>query len=313
VEFSNVPFYWSTPEAFGKRQDYIPVSFAEAEYIINFAILKGHSSGITVCAKNHYGSLIRCPNSYLRDVGVLDYYDMHLSLPNAEWTPGMGLYRALVDLMGHPELGGKTLLYLIDGLYAGYYAGSHPYKWTSSPFGDSGSDWPSSLFASLDPVAIDSVAYDFLLEEWPYIVSGGTGKPGSLQGGAEDYLHEAALADDPPSGTFYNPDRDRASLLSLGVHEHWNNPQDKQYSRNLGTGDGIELLKLTGTPAETSPGDLDKDGDVDISDFDIFALAWLSKPGDPNWNTLCDLCVPAGTIDILDLEVFVEYYIANTK
>jgi len=26
------------------------------------------------------------------------------------------------------------------------------------------------------------------------------------------------------------------------VHEHWNNPVDKQYSRNLGTGDGIELV-----------------------------------------------------------------------
>jgi hypothetical protein len=151
------------------------------------------------------------------------------------------------------------------------------------------------------------------LEEWPDVVTGGTGKPGSLQGGAEDYLHEAALADDPPSGTYYNPDRDRVPMQSLGVHEHWNNPQDKQYSRNLGTGDGVELIKLTSTPAETSPGDLDKDGDVDISDFDIFASAWLTKPGDSNWNTLCDLSVPAGTIDILDLEVFVEYYIANTK
>ena len=26
------------------------------------------------------------------------------------------------------------------------------------------------------------------------------------------------------------------------VHEHWNNPVDKQYSRNLGTGDGIERV-----------------------------------------------------------------------
>jgi hypothetical protein len=29
------------------------------------------------------------------------------------------------------------------------------------------------------------------------------------------------------------------------VYEHWNNPADKQYSRNLGTGNGIELIKLT--------------------------------------------------------------------
>ena len=31
-------------------------------------------------------------------------------------------------------------------------------------------------------------------------------------------------------------------MTSLGVHEHWNNPTDKQYSRNLGTGEGIELV-----------------------------------------------------------------------
>ncbi len=313
VEFSDVPFYWSTPDAAGKLQDYIPVSFAEADYIINFAILKGHSSGITVCAKNHYGSLIRCPNSYLRDVGFLNYYDMHVSLPNAQWTPGRKHYRALVDMMGHPELGGKTLLYLIDGLYAGYYADSHPYKWTSSPFGDEGSDWPSSLFASLDPVAIDSAAYDFLLEEWPDVATGGTGRPGGLQGGAEDYLHEAALADDPPSGTFYDPDKDGVSLASLGVHEHWNNPQDKQYSRNLGTGNGIELIKVKGTRTETPAGDLDKDGDIDLSDFAIFASAWSAKPEDCHWNTYCDLSVPAGTIDKLDLAAFVENWMTNVK
>jgi hypothetical protein len=30
----------------------------------------------------------------------------------------------------------------------------------------------------------------------------------------------------------------------LGTHEHWNNPTDKQYSRNLGTGKGIELVSI---------------------------------------------------------------------
>jgi hypothetical protein len=165
----------------------------------------------------------------------------------------------------------------------------------------------------LDPVAIDSVAFDFLLEEWPDVVTGGTGNPGSLQGGAEDYLHEAALAGNPPSGTFYDPDKDGVSLASLGVHEHWNNPQDKQYSRNLGTGDGIELIQIKGTRGETEAGDLDKDGDIDLSDFAIFASAWLTKPGDAHWNTYCDLSVPAGTIDKLDLAVFVENWMTDIK
>jgi hypothetical protein len=56
-------------------------------------------------------------------------------------------------------------------------------------------------------------------------------------------LHEAALAGNPPSGSFYAPNGDGVRLKSLGVHEHWNNPKEKMYSRNLGTGEGIELVK----------------------------------------------------------------------
>jgi parallel beta-helix repeat protein len=63
-----------------------------------------------------------------------------------------------------------------------------------------------------------------------------------VTGNPENYLHEMALADNPPSGTVYDPEQDGTPLASLGVHEHWNNPIDKQYSRNLGTGDGIELV-----------------------------------------------------------------------
>jgi hypothetical protein len=273
AEFSNVPLYWSTPEAVGLKQDYLPTAFAEAAYIINFAILKGHSSGVTLCAKNLYGSLIRTPAGYLRPElprlptkGTYPgYYNVHLSLPNAEWSPGTAHYRALVDLMGHHELGGKTLLYLIDGLFGGYYWDAHPHKWQMPPFNG---DWPSSLFASQDPVAIDSVGYDFVNTEWPDVVRYGHAPHPAydLQGGAEDYLHEAALANDPCSGTYYDPDhfpRERR-LESLGVHEHWSNLLDKQYSRNLGTGDGIELLRLSSEPIE---GDLDSDGAVDPNDL----------------------------------------------
>ena len=255
AEFSSVPFYWSTSAANSKLRDYIPVMFAEAQYLINFAVLKGHSAGVSVCAKNQYGSLLRCPDGYLRDSGTLNYYDLHLSLPNAEWSPGRGHYRALVDLMGHKELGEKTVLYLVDGLFGGYFWDSHPYKWRTAPFGNgTNADWPSSLFVSQDPVAIDSVAYDFLLNEWPQVVNNGDGSPGSLQGGAEDYLHEAALAHSPPSARFYDPERDGARLASLGVHEHWNNPVSKQYSRNLGMTNGIELVyqRVDRTPPRLS-------------------------------------------------------------
>lgn len=224
IKPSEVPLYWSCRPQ-GCQQDYVPVSFARADYLINMANLKSHTgAGVTLCAKNHYGSLVRWP-------GEQGYYDLHPS----GFAPGTGKYRNLVDLMGHAHLGGKTLLYLIDGLYAGRHPiDSAPLKWNSAPFNG---DWASSLLGSLDPVAIDSVGLDFLQAEWDDYPH---------KSGTEDYLHEAARADDPPSGTFYDPDHadDVTRLASLGVHEHWNSPEDKQYSRNLGTGNGIELVAL---------------------------------------------------------------------
>ena len=231
VKSSSVPLYWSSrPE--GKTQDYLPLCFAEADYLVNFANLKAHTGGgVTLCAKNHYGSLVRWPVQQ-------GYYDIH---PNC-FSKETGVYRPLVDLMGHAQLGGKTLLYLIDGLYPGKHPiDPAPRKWSSPPFNG---DWASSLLASQDPVAIDSVGFDFLWTEW---------EDYPRQRGVDDYLHEAALAPNPPSGTFYDPDHatNVKRLASLGVHEHWNNPQEKKYSRNLGTGQGIELIPVSlGGPAK---------------------------------------------------------------
>jgi gluconolactonase len=232
--FSMVPLHWScNPE--GCRQDYIPVEFAEADYLINLANLKAHpGSGVTLCAKNHYGSLIRLPPEK-------GYYDMHKSA----FSKGSQEYRCNVDLTGHAHLGGKTLLYLIDGLYGGvHFTEKVPRRFQSAPFNG---DWTSSLFASQDPVAIDSVGLDVLQAETAI-------QKYSCRPGTEDYLHEAALADDPPSGTFYDPDHhgNHVRLASLGVHEHWNNPRDKQYSRNRGKPEGIELVKLSTTSADRS-------------------------------------------------------------
>ena len=95
--------------------------------------------------------------------------------------------------------------------------------------------WVSSLFMSQDPVAIDSVGLDFLRNE---------PKATQVRGNPDNYLHEAALANKPPSGTVYDPEHDGKPLDSLGVHEHWNNPAAKQYSRNLGKAEGIELVSL---------------------------------------------------------------------
>jgi hypothetical protein len=62
-------------------------------------------------------------------------------------------------------------------------------------------------------------------------------------GNPDNYLHEAASAAQPPSGTKYDPEGDGKNLESMGVHEHWNNATERKYSRNLGTGKGIELVQ----------------------------------------------------------------------
>ena len=138
----------------------------------------------------------------------------------------MGSYNALVDLMGHRQLGGKTMLYMLDGLYTAEHNEGNVFRFAS--FGD---DWASSLLMSQDPVAIDSVGLDILRSE----------TRADVRGNADNYLHEAAQAGRPPSGTVYNPDKS-GQLASLGVHEHWNNAAERKYSRNLGRKEGIELI-----------------------------------------------------------------------
>jgi len=295
------PFYWSDPATSrlkDAKQDYVPTQFAQARYFINFAILKSHTqNGITVTAKNLYGAL-RLPTAS-------GYYSLHYT--RAMETPGMGHYRSLVDLIGHPKLGGKTLLYLIDGLYGGRGWDSCTVRWMMEPFNN---NWPSSIFLSQDPVAIDSVAFDFMRSEWttynPNLSQYDTGNINGYpqMSGTEDYLHEAALVPNPPSGTQYDPNLDGGLTRSLGVHEHWNNAIDKQYSRNLDpNGTGIELVTGPGLV-----GDFDGNGVVDANDLAILDAAMGSRPGDANWNPACDISIPSdGVIDEADLAIFLDH------
>lgn len=252
---SSIVQHWShglDPNSYST--DYIPAIYAQADYLINMAVLKSHGAGITLCAKNHYGSYSRTPV----DSG---FYNLHESLAGGWANPNPAQYRALVDIMGHPDMGGKTLLYMLDGLYGGEDWEGIPRKFMMDPFLN---DWPSSILVSQDPVAIDSVSLDILWAEgWPLVRN---------TAGLDDYLKEAALADAPPSGTFYDPDGDGIAMESLGVHERWSNAIDRQYSCNLGTGNGIELryVKL-----HHYPGDLNSDDFVGVEDLVQLTEQWL--------------------------------------
>ena len=214
-----IPYSITTRNASG-----LDTTVIEAAYLIDAAILKGHvSSGFSLCAKNLFGALSIDPDWHK---------NAHDGFPHKR--DGSASYSAFVDFLGHKDLGEKTILFLIDGLYANDSADPPPSrKWKMAPFNDA---WPSSIFMSLDGVAIDSVGLDFLTAEW-------TNLPDIAN--ADNYLREAALANDPPSKTLYDPERDGIRCGSLGVFEHWTNGTEKKYSRNLGRAHGIELFQVS--------------------------------------------------------------------
>jgi len=208
--------------------------FETCDYLINIPTLKGHArAGITMFAKNHFGSVSRSGASHLHD-GLVNPTEHDAN------RQGFGLYRVQVDLMGHKWLGGKLLFCLMDALFAGPEAVYRPTKWQIAPFNN---DWTSSIFLSQDPVAIESVGYDFLRTEY----TSTTPYSWVQMAGTDDYLHQAADKANWPRSITYDPENDGTEIASLGVHEHWNSPDKKLYTRNLGTGDGIELVVVDKT------------------------------------------------------------------
>lgn len=225
----------------------LPQPLLDATYFINSACLKSHNeAAVTMCAKTHQGSICNTIAQTYQDennvqqtvaantAATQSAQFMHYCLPAN--NPTENSYRHVVDYMGHKELGGKTLLYIVDGTWAGRSWDGIIEKWQIAPFNN---DFPSSFFVSLDPVAIESVGFDLLLAEYK-------DKDVSIRypfmQGADDYLKQAADPTKWPTGIIYDPEDDGTPIGSLGVYEHWNNLTDRQYSRNLKTGSGIELV-----------------------------------------------------------------------
>jgi len=209
----------------------LPKCCVDATYLINMALLKGHEiSGITLCAKNHFGSIMNPSRDHNK-------YVPQYSRPMTAWN-------GYVDLMGSPNLGGKTMLYVLDGLYAtqtNVRDVTERDRWRRTFNGE----WSAMLLMSQDPVAIDSVGLDFLRAEFRDNL-GFSGAPAFPKGSivnSDNYLHEAARGRNTVLGA-YRPNG--VAIGSLGVHEHWNNAGDRQYSRNLDgkQGKGIELVQV---------------------------------------------------------------------
>lgn len=228
----------------------IPRQVMEATYLVNLALLKAHSypynymegmgegeTGVTLSAKNHFGS-IKAP------------WELHGQInPTRDATKNA--YSPLVDMAASPNLGGKTILFVLDGLYCGRKWHSFPVHFPNPPFNNrttpyENSEWPACVLASLDEVAIESVGIDLLHAQTknnteptyhnvPRIM---------LRDNADDYMFELATPDHAPSGTKYI--QAGKPVKSLGVHEHWDNDLSMRYSRNLDSkkGKGIEFIYI---------------------------------------------------------------------
>lgn len=224
----------------------MPKQVLAATYIVNLAILKAHSypyasqeggdegqTGVTLTGKNHFGS-------------IKGTAELHEAInTNRKGTPHA--YSPIVDLAASPNLGAKTILYLLDGLYCARRHQSYPLHFPNPPFNNrvapyENPEWPASLLGSLDGVALDSVGLDILYSQslsnedeshHPRIL---------IRENADDYLQEEANPEHPPSGTPYR--QGGKPVASLGVFEHWDNDGTRRYSRNKDPkgGKGIELV-----------------------------------------------------------------------
>ena len=116
VRDETVQIHWSqelTMEIGGGSDTFLPTCVTSADYLINLGNMKGHDlAGVTLCAKNHFGSIStnRDGSPYKlgpKGAGLHPYVTVHDYRFGGEWDfdpRPMGTYTPLVDLMGHEHL-----------------------------------------------------------------------------------------------------------------------------------------------------------------------------------------------------------------
>ena len=161
----------------------LPDQLRDVSYLINMPILKGHDrmAEITLTFKNNFGFFSDIPKFH----------------PYCYPTSGSYSYanNPLIDIYQNTHIKDKIVLIIGDALFAHRTSNvGIPQVWNTF-----GGEFPNSLFFSSDPVAIDSVMWDFSNAEYTKVIEG------------QLYLH-------------------RAMEVGLGTHEHWNNAKDKSYT-----------------------------------------------------------------------------------
>jgi len=167
----------------GLSDSLLPDQLADVSYIINIPIIKGHPGGaeITLTFKNNFG--------YCKDINRFHPYTYPSS---SDYSYDMN---PLIDIYLNSHIRDKTVLIVGDALFGHRISNTGvPEVWDTF-----NGEFPNSLYLSVDPVAVDSVMWDFSNAEYTKVEQG------------QLYLH-------------------KAEEFGLGVHDHWNNQVDKQYT-----------------------------------------------------------------------------------
>lgn len=259
--------------------------FVNADHIINMPQLKAHSfmyvGGVTLGIKNHFGSV-----DFTEDASGTDtLHSMGSDYDYIEY-----FYKILVDINNNPTFRDKTRLILGDGLIGKPHSRIDAKLWES--FGDNPSE---ILFFGVDPVAVDSVMFDYLQRE------------SSARG-------EAPRED--MTLTY-------AASIGLGIAEHWNNDDDREYTQI----DYVEIdLDNEDCPlgqdsecddSNSCTGDvcdagtcryinynLDGSDTIGLGDIIQIIALWGQNEGEPGWNPDVDLD-GNGNIGLADVIVLI--------
>lgn len=146
---------------------------ADATYLINVPIMKGHSGegGIPFSGvfKNHLGSI-----NYVYASNGADSIHDYITPSNSRYDRNNS---ALVDIYLNANIANKTVLTMMDGLFGSLWNQGADNNW--STFGGKA----NSLFFAIDPVALDTILADIVRAEGRFSTSR-----------AYDFLYEAQTA-----------------------------------------------------------------------------------------------------------------------
>ena len=118
---------------------WMPKAYTQSTHIINLCLMKNHSCGITGAMKNHFGS-IPSPKCLHKELGDRSY---------------------LADVCNPPSIRNKVRLNIADALFANW----HNNVWAPRPWKTFPEESPNYLLLGTDPVALDSVMLDHIIEE----------------------------------------------------------------------------------------------------------------------------------------------------